>query len=183
MTGRRESALDQEAAADAVLAASRSLMAVAMRSPAPGAEDITVAQYRALWVLASRGPLRVVDLAAALDVAPSTAVRMCDRLLRKGLVRRRQAAGDRRAVLVSVTANGRQVVEQATARHRALLADILGRLPVPEQRAAARMLREFADAAAAVPGSRRPEAAGADPADVPPPQPAARTVHAYGRNQ
>jgi len=96
-----------EAAVDAVLTASRTLVAVATRSLGAAAEDTTIAQYRALVVLASRGPQRMTDLAAALDVTPSTAGRMCDRLLRKGLIRRHRARSDRRAVQVSVTAAGR----------------------------------------------------------------------------
>src|ERR1700749_3085160 len=65
---------------DAVLTASRTLVAVATRSLGAAAEHTTIAQYRMLVVLASRGPQRMVDLAAALDVAPSTAGRMTDRL-------------------------------------------------------------------------------------------------------
>ena len=114
---------------DAVLSASRSLIAVATRSLGAAAEETTIAQYRALVVLASRGPQRMADLAAALDVAPSTAGRMCDRLVRKGLIRRHRARADRRAVLVSVTAAGRLVVDQATARRRALIEEILATLP------------------------------------------------------
>ena len=111
---------------DAVLTASRSMVAVATRSLGAAAEETTIAQYRALVVLASRGPRRIADLAEALDVAPSTAGRMGDRLVRKGLVRRHRARGDRRVVLVSVTPAGRQVVDEATGRRRELIADILG---------------------------------------------------------
>ena len=123
---------------DAVLSASRSLIAVATRSLGAAAEETTIAQYRALVVLASRGPQRMVDLAAALDVAPSTAGRMCDRLVRKGLIRRHRARADRRAVLVSVTAAGRLVVDQATARRRALIEEILATLPEDAQRGSRR---------------------------------------------
>ena len=101
-----------EAAVDAVLTASRTLIAVATSSLGAAAEDTTIAQYRALVVLASRGPQRMVDLAGALDVTPSTAGRMCDRLLRKGLIRRHRARADRRAVQVSITAAGREVVDR-----------------------------------------------------------------------
>ena len=52
-----------EAAVDAVLTASRTLVAVATKSLGAAAEDTTIAQYRALVVLASRGPQRMVDLA------------------------------------------------------------------------------------------------------------------------
>jgi DNA-binding MarR family transcriptional regulator len=150
------------AAVDAVLTASRSLIAVATRSLGTAAEETTIAQYRALVVLASRGPQRMVDLAGALGVAPSTAGRMCDRLVRKGLVRRHRARTDRRAVLVSVTAAGRQVVDQATARRRALIEDILAKLPADAQRAVAGALAAFADAAGEVPDSRWPPGPAGD---------------------
>ena len=77
---------------EAVLTASRTMIAVATRSMGAAAEDTTIAQYRTLVVLASRGPQRLADLACALGVSPSTAGRMCDRLVRKGLIRRHRAA-------------------------------------------------------------------------------------------
>jgi DNA-binding MarR family transcriptional regulator len=88
---------------DAVLTASRTLIAVAERSLGAAAEETTLAQYRALVVLTSRGPQRLVDLALALEVTPSTAGRMCDRLLRKSLIRRHRARADRREVLVGTS--------------------------------------------------------------------------------
>jgi DNA-binding MarR family transcriptional regulator len=151
------------AAVDAVLTASRTLVAVATQSLGAAAEDTTIAQYRALVVLASRGPQRMTGLAGALDVTPSTAGRMCDRLLRKGLIRRHRARADRRAVQVSITAAGRQVVDQATARRRALIAGILGRLPARQQSAVARALAAFAAAAGEIPDSQWP----ADPPEAP----------------
>jgi DNA-binding MarR family transcriptional regulator len=150
-----------EAVVDAVLTASRTLVAVATRSLGAAAEETTIAQYRALVVLASQGPQRMVDLAAALGVTPSTAGRMCDRLLRKGLIRRHRARADRREVLVSLTAAGRRVVDEATTRRRALLAEILGRLPAAEQAAVAAALEAFAAAAGEVPDSRWPAQAPA----------------------
>jgi DNA-binding MarR family transcriptional regulator len=145
-----------EAAVDAVLTASRTLVAVTTQSLGAAAEDTTIAQYRALVVLASRGRQRMVDLAAALEVTPSTAGRMCDRLLRKGLIRRHRARADRREVQVSITAAGREVVDQATARRRALLAEILGRLTPAEQSQVAAALRAFATAAGEIPDSLWP---------------------------
>ena len=146
----------EEAAVDAVLTASRTLVAVATQSLGAAAEDTTIAQYRALVVLASRGPQRMTDLAAALDVTPSTAGRMCDRLVRKGLIRRHRARADRRAVQVSLTAAGREVVDQATTRRRALIAGILGRLPARQQSAVASALAAFAAAAGEIPDSQWP---------------------------
>ena len=152
-----------EAAVEAVLTASRTLVAVATQSLGAAADETTIAQYRTLVVLASRGPQRMVDLAGALGVMPSTAGRMCDRLVRKGLIRRHRARSDRREVQVSITASGHQVVDQATARRRELLAGILSRLPAEQQAAVATALRAFAAAAGEVPDSEWPTAA----ADVP----------------
>jgi DNA-binding MarR family transcriptional regulator len=146
----------QADAIDAVLTVSRALIAVATMSLGATAEETTLAQYRSLVVLASRGPQRLVDLADALGVAPSTAGRMCDRLVRKGLIRRTRARTDRRAVLVSITAAGRDVVDQATARRRELIAGILAELPAARQRDVAAALRAFAAAAGEVPDSEWP---------------------------
>jgi DNA-binding MarR family transcriptional regulator len=150
-----------DAVLDAVLTASRTLVAVATQSLGAAAEETTIAQYRALVVLASRGPQRMVDLARALGVTPSTAGRMCDRLLRKGMIRRQRARADRREVLVSITGAGRQVVDQATTRRRTLLAEILERLPAEQRAAVAEAFRSFAAAAGEVPDRQWP--APADP--------------------
>lgn len=154
------------AVVDAVLTASRTLVGVATRSLGEAAESTTIAQYRMLVVLASRGPQRMVDLAAALDVAPSTAGRMTDRLVRKQLVRRHRARADRRSVMVSVTAAGRQVVDEATARRRVLIEDILARLPAGEQRAIAAAFAAFAAAAGEVPEDLWPPAPAAEAPSV-----------------
>jgi DNA-binding MarR family transcriptional regulator len=158
-----------ETVVDAVLTASRTLVAVAERSLGAAAEETTLAQYRALVVLASRGPQRIVDLARALEVTPPTAGRMCDRLVRKGLIRRQRARADRREVQVSATEAGRAVVDQATVRRRELIAEILSRLPVRRQRAVATALRDFAAAAGEVPDSQWPDEVPAvtGPAAVP----------------
>lgn len=147
-------------AVEAVLTASRAMIAVATRSLGAAAEETTIAQYRTLVVLASRGPQRMVDLAGALGVAPSTAGRMCDRLVRKGLIRRQRARTDRRAVLVSITPAGRIVVDGATERRRALIGGILGRLPRHTQHSIAEALRVFAEASGEVPESQWPDDPG-----------------------
>lgn len=168
-----------EAVVDAVLTASRTLVAVAARSLGAAAEDTTLAQYRALVVLASRGPQRMGDLAEALEVTPSTAGRMCDRLVRKELVRRHRARADRRAVLVAITGAGRQVVDNATARRRDLLAEILDRLPAAQQTAVAAAFGAFAAAAGEIPDRQWPREEPGEP--LPPAGPAGAARSRAGR--
>src|SRR5579875_2119893 len=94
----RDPAEASVSATDELLTASRALVAVAARSLALVEDQVTLPQYRALVILASREELRPVDLAGVLGVSPSTATRMCDRLVRKGLVDRLHRDTDRREV-------------------------------------------------------------------------------------
>ena len=136
---------------EAVLGASRVLVAVAARSLAEVAEEVTLPQYRALIVLASKGPQRVVSLAEALGVTPPTATRMCDRLVRKGLVRRRTPRDDRREVRLSLTAAGRELVTAVTERRRAEIAEILSGISPDDQVAMVELFGRLARAAGEVP--------------------------------
>src|SRR5919205_1104482 len=99
---------------DALLSATRALVGVAARSLAGLDVDVTLAQFRTLTVLASRGPQRAVDVAGELGVNPSTGTRMCDRLVRKGLIRRTRSTGDRRVVRLTLTPAGRDLVVEVT---------------------------------------------------------------------
>ena len=144
-----------QAVVDAVLGASRVLVAVAARSLAGAAEEVTLPQYRALVVLASKGPQRVNSLAEALDVTSSTATRMCDRLVRKGLVRRRAARTDRREVRITLTAAGQGLVDEVTRRRRAEISQILVKIPESEQAAIIDMFDKLAAAAGEKPGRDR----------------------------
>src|SRR5262249_43561331 len=94
------------ASVDAVLTSSRALVGVAARSLAETEETVTLVQYRALVILASRGEINVGGLAAALGVHQSTATRLCDRLVSRGLVDRDFAPDNRREVVISLTRAG-----------------------------------------------------------------------------
>ena len=139
--------------ADAVLTASRVLVAVAARSLAEHESEVSLPQYRALVVLASRGPQRPVDLAQALGVDPSTATRMCDRLVRKKLIVRRRDVTDRRVVMLSLSASGRRLVERVTRRRRREIEQILGVVDPAEHANLVRALAVFAEAAGELPES------------------------------
>lgn len=143
----KTSRADQAVVTDALLSASRALLAVAARSIAESSEDVTLPQYRALFVLSSRGPQTVGALAESLSVHPSTATRLCDRLVAKRLVLRRPTPDNRREVTISLAARGRKLVDEVTARRRADIATIVQRMPAETRSAAVDALRAFAVAA------------------------------------
>jgi len=143
--------VDGDAVVDAVLGASRVLVAVAARSLGDVAEEVTLTQYRTLVVLASRGPQSLAALAEAVDVTPPTATRMCDRLIRKGLISRRHGRGDRRLVRLSLAERGRELVNTVTAQRRAEISRLLMAIPKEQQIALVDPLQRLASAAGEVP--------------------------------
>ncbi len=115
---------------DAFAIASRALVAIAARSLAGlSGVEITLPQYRALIILSTQGPQRVMDLAERLNVNASTASRMVDRLVRKKLVRRRRDDADRRAMTIDLTNMGNKLVRNATMKRRLEIKRILQDLP------------------------------------------------------
>lgn len=124
-----------DAVTDAVLLASRALVAVASRSIASVDDDVTLPQFRALVALDGNGGSRKVgELAQELRIQPSTATRLCDRLVRKRLVRREVDRTNRREVTISLSSAGSRLVHEVTQRRRAEISTIMANVP-PSQRA------------------------------------------------
>ncbi len=136
---------------DAVLSASRVLVAVAARSLSDIAEEVTLTQYRSLVVLASRGPQNLVGLAEAVGVTPATATRMCDRLVKKRLIVRRAERDDRRQVRLALTKIGVKLVTDVTQRRRREIEAILSTIATTDQTVLVAALNRFAAAAGEVP--------------------------------
>ncbi|WP_225813621.1 MarR family winged helix-turn-helix transcriptional regulator [Streptomyces spinosus] len=150
---------DVDVVTRAVLTASRLLVAVSARSLAEVEERVTLPQFRMLVVLASRGATKLVDLAELLQVAPSTAMRMVDRLIAAGLADRQPNPTNRRETMLQLTEEGRRTVETATARRRAEIAAIVQRLRPTQRLALVEALDAFNEAGGEPPAS----AEGVDP--------------------
>jgi DNA-binding MarR family transcriptional regulator len=142
---------EQDLMVDAVLSASRVLVAIAARSLADAGEEVTLTQYRSLVVLASRGPQGVAALAEAVAVTPPTASRLVDRLVKKGLVRRRTDRQDRRQVRIALTETGRHLVDAVSARRRQEIAALLATIAPETQRSVVDVLSQLAEVAGEVP--------------------------------
>lgn len=137
---------DVDAVTDALLTASRLLVAVSARSIAAVDEAITVPQFRLLVVLDSRGPLKLTGLAEHLGVNPSTATRMVDRLVTTGLINREANPASRRETVVSLTDTGTAVVRSVTEHRRDLITAIVSRMPDNARHGLVRALTSFTEA-------------------------------------
>jgi DNA-binding MarR family transcriptional regulator len=140
---------------DAILLASRSLVAITVRSLTTVNREVTLPQFRSLVVLATTGPQTVSALAERLAVHASTMTRMCNRLVSRGLVVRAPSAIDRREVVIALTAMGTSVVKDVMAARRKELDDVLLPMGDDERAAVVVALTRFAEAAGE--GLDRPE--------------------------
>jgi len=102
-------------------------------------------------LLAARGELNVGSLADALAVHQSTATRLCDRLVKRGLVERTASPQSRREVVVSLTKAGHALLRSVTDIRRAEIDEILARLPAKQRAAVTDAFFVFADAAGEAP--------------------------------
>ena len=148
---QRTEDVEPDSMVDAVLSASRVLVAVAARSLADAGEDVTLTQYRSLVVLASRGPKTVAELADLVAVTSPTASRLCDRLVKKGLIRRRAGRHDRRQVHIALTETGRELIDAVTVRRRREIAGLMAAIPLETQRSVVDALTQLAAVAGEVP--------------------------------
>ena len=71
---------------------------------------LSLSQYALLEALSARRTARVAELADEAGVTAPTATRILDTLQRRGIVRRERAREDRRAVTVSLTGSGRDLL-------------------------------------------------------------------------
>jgi DNA-binding MarR family transcriptional regulator len=72
---------------------------------------LSVAQCYSLEAIGTQGQLTLNELADSLYITPSTASRTIEELVRKELVERRQDPDDRRAVSLTLTAQGQALFE------------------------------------------------------------------------
>jgi DNA-binding MarR family transcriptional regulator len=110
--------------------------------------DLSPHQARALRVVcegsADRG-VRLSDLAESLHIAPRSATEVADGLEARGLVARTPDPGDRRAVLLRATEDGRRVRSEVDRARTADSEQLFARLSPDERTILTRLLRTLAD--------------------------------------
>ena len=115
---------------------------------APLVPELSASQFHLLEPLATTpGPLPMSALADAAGVAPPTASRMLDSLVKRGIAERTPAqVGDRRRVEITLTAEGRKLVVAKRAIIARTREQVFDSLSPGERRAASRLLHSLAAA-------------------------------------
>jgi len=104
--------------------------------------DLTFTQLRALFVL-GRQPLRISDLAKALGMSLASASALSDRLVRLDLVTRLPDPGDRRSVVLRLTASATRLLRRIDRAQTSEMTRAIKLMTAAERKAFATTLHAF----------------------------------------
>ncbi|WP_235847672.1 MarR family winged helix-turn-helix transcriptional regulator [Paenibacillus tuaregi] len=105
---------------------------------------LTGPQFHMLGLISKEKSCNISYLAEKLEVKPSAITVMIDRLVQSGYVERRHDEHDRRAVLVSVTPEGGEVLKEAKKKSREIIKYYFSHLDAHELDTLAGIFEKFA---------------------------------------
>jgi DNA-binding MarR family transcriptional regulator len=108
--------LEVQAFVEALDAAQVALRAVGDQALSELGAGVTATQFRLLDRLHRLGESRLIDLADALSIAPSTATRLCDTLAHRHLIVRHRRGRDRRELQIRLTDAGIRLLRAVRER-------------------------------------------------------------------
>jgi len=132
---------DDETLSEAFRSVARRLRHVTLDTVTPF--GITPGQARALGVLRRHGGMRLSDLADHLRIVPRSTTEVIDALQARGLVDRSPDPADRRAILVTLTAEGDRIGSALRSARSADAEAFFGRLSDADRESLARILRSL----------------------------------------
>src|SRR5205809_6718182 len=128
----------------------RALDAVERHSRASiGRFGLGTTEFGVLEVLYHKGELPVCEVQRRILVESSSTTYVVDKLVKRGLVRRRHSGTDRRVVLLTLTSAGRRLIQRIFPPHAQAMRHAVAALPSREQARAVRLLRALGLGAAA----------------------------------
>jgi MarR family 2-MHQ and catechol resistance regulon transcriptional repressor len=104
--------------------------------------------FRVLEALLHKGPLPVNTLGPMVWLTPGSISVAVDRLVKKGLVSRKNHPRDRRVRQVELTAKGRALITRGFGEHAAAMEDVAGVLSKNERLTLLRLLKKLGKHAA-----------------------------------
>jgi DNA-binding MarR family transcriptional regulator len=119
---------ERTAQLDTLMRAARAFYGIVTASLAQVGDRVTPQQLRALVVVATHVRPNASTISDALDLHPSSATRLCDKLVQAGLLDRTVDPDDRRQVTLQVTPAGSRLLAVVMDHRRKALARMLARL-------------------------------------------------------
>lgn len=112
-------------------------------STSAGDLDLDRSAYGIMCRLADEGPQRLGALATAFGLDPSTITRQVQALDRAALTCRSRDTADRRASILDLTDEGREVLARTRRHRRSRLDQLLADWPTEERQTLGRLLEKF----------------------------------------
>jgi len=109
-----------------------------------------LSDFGVLELLLHKGPLPVNALGPLVDLTPGSISIAVDRLVAKGLVSRVESAEDRRVRIVSLTAQGKDLIVAAFRKHSGQMKRVFSELSAEELRSLEASLKKVGKRAAAL---------------------------------
>src|ERR1700739_3664110 len=106
--------------------------------------------FRVLEVLLHKGPLPVNTIGPKVWLTPGSISVAVDRLVKKGLVSRKDHPGDRRVRRVELMPKGRVLIARGFGEHAAAMEDVVGVLSTDERLTLLRLLKKLGKHAAEI---------------------------------
>jgi MarR family transcriptional regulator, 2-MHQ and catechol-resistance regulon repressor len=113
-----------------------------------GGTELGDSDFRVLEVLLHKGPLPVNTVGPKVWLTPGSISVAVDRLVKKGLVSRKDRAGDRRVRQVELTAKGRALITRGFREHAAAMETAVSVLSKNERLTLLRLLKKLGKHAA-----------------------------------
>src|SRR5712692_4897517 len=131
-----------------LMKAFRALAAHAGKSLNPSRTGLGDSDFRVLEVLLHKGPLPVNTIGPKVWLTPGSISVAVERLVKKGLVLRRDHPDDRRVRRVELTPKGRALITRGFGEHAAAMEDVAGVLSKNERLTLLRLLKKLGKHAA-----------------------------------
>jgi DNA-binding MarR family transcriptional regulator len=120
---------------EAIHDAAERLVALWMRAYGSTEGRISPSQLRTLLAVGRCEPISVTALAGELEAMVSSVTRLCDRLVAAGYIERGASPTSRRQVVITLTTQGRRLLEEIRAQRLAELAAALARVDPADRNA------------------------------------------------
>lgn len=132
------------------------------------AYHLSMPQINVLMRLYYSGPSTILQLRGDMVGSRAAASQMIDELVKKGWVERVESTADRRVKSVSLTGEGRRLVENAIAARRKWLADLASTFSPEQQEEISKVLTIMIQAVAKLePSANHPDRAEGEMAELP----------------
>lgn len=108
-----------------------------------GQSGLTSTQFSVLDVLYSKGPMRICELIDTILATSGNMTVVIKNMEKKGWVTRISCPNDKRAYVVSLTSQGKQIIEKALPKHIESIEKVFSVLTEDERLELIRLLKKF----------------------------------------